>query len=457
VSSRRISRRALLRGAGGIAIGLPFLEIMGEPRTAAAADPVIPQRFIVFFSPDGYIRKNWVPTGDETNFQLGRSLMPLNDFKQNLIVLDGVDNEAAKHGPGDDHMRGMGSMLTGTELLPGTYQGGCCEPSGVASGISIDQKIANVIGKNQKFKSLEFGVLAGNSGNALSYATYAGSNQPLPAENNPGSIFSRVFNEIGGDQSAVDRLQAQRKSVLDAVAASYSSLAPRLGQIDKQRVDLHFSQIRDMETRLTTKANVSALCVKPGQPNVSQTYRQNDQYPNTGKLQMDLMVSALACDLTRVATIQWAASATGPRFTWLGVDRGQHDVSHDGDDNADSQEKLTKIDEWYAKQLAYLMGALKAIPEGPPGKTMLDHTLILWCNELSRGNAHSHPDMPYVLAGGTEAAPGTKKLQMGRFLKYDNKQTVKHNDMLVSIQNVFGINENTFGNPAYCSGALARL
>jgi hypothetical protein len=453
VSSKSISRRTLLRGAGGIAIGLPFLEIMSAPRRVSAADPVIPQRFIVFFSPDGYIKKNWTPTGTETAFTLGRSLLPLKDFQNRLIVLDGVDNEAAKHGPGDDHMRGMGTMLTGTELLNGTQQGGCCEPAGLAGGMSIDQKIAGVIGKGLKFKSVELGVLASNSGTVLGYTSYANSNQPLPAENNPAAVFSRIFADVGGDQSAIDRLQAQRRSVLDAVSASYSSLAPKLGSTDKQKLDLHFTQIRDLETRLTAKTNVSAACIKPTSPTVN--YKSNDSFPDVGKLQMDLMVQALACDLTRVATIQWAASAAGPRFTWLGADRGQHDISHDGDDNADSQEKLTQIDEWYAKQLAYLMSALQKIPEGPSGKTMLDHTLILWCNELSRGNAHSHPDMPYVLAGGTEAA--ANPLRMGRFLQYGSNQTVKHNDLLVSLLNVFGLPDKTFGNPAYCTGPLARL
>ena len=449
--SRRISRRTLLRGAGGIAIGLPFLEIMSRSERAKADPTTIPQRFVVFFTPNGNIRENWKPTGTETDFQLSTILQPLQPFKDKLIVLDGVDNEAAKHGPGDDHMRGMGTMLTGTELLSGTTQGGCCEPAGLAGGISVDQKIAQKIGTSTKFRSVEFGVQAKSSGTVWGYTAYSDGNQPLPPENNPQNVFNRVFAQVGTDQSALAKLAAERKSVLDAVAASYSSLSPKLGATDKQKVDLHLSQIRDLETRLTAPTDVGASCMKPTSPSIS--FNDNDKFPDVGKLQMDLLVMALACDLTRVASIQWENSVGGTRFSWLGMDRGHHDMSHDGDDNTDTVSKLTQINVWYSQQLLYLMTAMSKIPEGTG--TMLDHTLIFWVNELSRGNVHSHPDMPFVLAGGTDAAPAP--LKMGRYLSYPNSPTVQHNNLLVSLLNVYGIADKTFGNPAYCTGPLAKL
>jgi hypothetical protein len=452
MSSRRISRRTLLRGAGGIAIGLPFLDIMARSERASADAPTIPQRFVVFFSPNGTIRERWKPTGGETDFTLSTILAPLEPFKDKLIVIDGIDNEAAKHGPGDDHMKGMGCMLTGTELLSGTTQGGCCEPAGLAGGISVDQKIAQAIGTSTKFKSVEFGVQSKSSGTVWGYSAYADGNQPLPPENNPANIFKRVFADVGTDQNALNRIAAERKSVLDAVSASYSALSPKLGQSDKQKLDLHLSQIRDLETRLTVPADVGASCVKPVLPSTID-FNSNDKFPDVGKLQMDLLVMALACDLTRVASLQWEMSVGGTRFTWLGMDRGHHDMSHDGDDNTDTVDKLTQINVWYSQQLLYLMTAMSKIQEGPG--TMLDHTLIFWVNELSRGNVHSHPNMPFVLAGGTAAAPAP--LTMGRFIQFPDSPTVKHNDLLVSLLNVFGIQDKTFGNPAYCSGPLAKL
>jgi hypothetical protein len=217
----RLDRRALLRGAGGVAIGLPLLEIMTGERRASAQAVAIPKRFVVFFSPDGSIRENWTPTGTEQSFQLSRILAPLEAHKSKLIILDGVDASVARSGLGDDHMRGMGGMLTGVELLPGTTQGGAGDPAGLAGGISVDQKIASAVSQGTKFKSLELGVLSGGGGNVWSYTSYAGANAPLPPDNNPGAVFNRVFGELGGEQLAIQKLRAQRKTVLDAVMDGY--------------------------------------------------------------------------------------------------------------------------------------------------------------------------------------------------------------------------------------------
>jgi Protein of unknown function (DUF1552) len=444
----RLDRRTLLRGAGGIAIGLPFLEIMSRSGSAGAQAAPVPKRLVVFFSPNGSIRENWTPTGGETNFTLSRILAPLEPFKQNLVVLDGVDNVCARNGLGDDHMRGMGAMLTGVELLPGTTQGGSGDPAGLAGGISVDQKIANVIGKSTKFKSMELGVIAGNGGDVWSYTSYSDANVPLPPDNNPASVFKRIFAEVGTDATAAQKLRAERKTVLDAAMDGYGKLAPKLGASDKARMDAHFTEIRELEARLAATVSVGDACVKPAAPTID--YKANDNFPAIGKAQMDLLVMGLACDLSRVATIQWERSVGDVRFTWLGITRGHHAISHDPDSQADSVEMLTKINVWYSEQFAYLLGKLASIKEG--AGTMLDNTLVFWCNELSRGNAHSHPDMPFVLAGGAGGA-----LKTGRFLVYPKTANVPHNNLLVSLMNAFGLPDKTFGNPAYCTGPLSGL
>jgi hypothetical protein len=444
----RLDRRTLLRGAGGIAIGLPFLEIMSRSGRAGAQAAAVPKRFVVFFSPDGSIRENWTPTGTETNFQLSRILAPLEPYKQNLVVLDGVDNVCARSGLGDDHMRGMGAMLTGIELLPGTTQGGAGDPAGLAGGISVDQKIANEIGKSTKFKSVELGVLSGSGGDVWSYTSYSAANVPLPPDNNPASVFKRVFSELGTDTPAIQKLRAERKTVLDAAMDGYAKLAPKLGASDKARMEAHFTEIRDLEARLAANVSVADSCVKPVAPTLD--YKSNDNFPAIGKAQMDLMVMALACDLTRVATIQWERSVGDVRFTWLGATRGHHDMSHDPDTQLDTVEMLTKINIWYAEQFAYLLGKLASIKEG--AGTMLDNTLVFWCNELSRGNAHSHPDMPFVLAGGAGGA-----LKTGRYLVYPKTANVPHNNLLVSMMNAMGLPDTTIGNPAFCTGPLVGL
>jgi hypothetical protein len=228
----------------------------------------------------------------------------------------------------------------------------------------------------------------------------------------------------------------------------YGSLAPQLGAVDKARMEAHFAKIRDLENRLTASVGVGESCVKPVAPTID--YKANDNFPAIGKAQMDLMVMALACDLTRVATIQWERSVGDVRFSWLGADRGHHAYSHDADSAVDTVEMLTKINIWYSEQFAYLLTKLASIKEG--AGTMLDNTLVLWCNELSRGNAHSHPDMPYVLAGRAGGA-----LRTGRYLSYAKTANVPHNNLLVSIMNAMGLPDQTIGNPAYCTGPLTNL
>jgi hypothetical protein len=452
VKSFRLSRRALLRGSAGIAVGLPFLEIMA-PR-ARAATAAAPKRYINFFSPNGTIYPAWVPTAgtSPSSFTLSRILAPLAPNQKSLVVLDGISNVAGTKGNGDDHMRGMGTMLTGTELAPGTTMGGAGTPAGLAGGISVDQSIAALIGQTTKFKSLELGVEAGSAGTVWGYTSYSGASQPLPPDNSPASVFTRVFSTLGTSGSQAQRLAAERKSVLDAVIASYTKLNPRLGAVDRAKLDAHLTNVRDLETRVAAVGGtVGASCAKPAMP--TGDFKMNASFPAVGKLQMDLLVMAMACDLTRVGTVQWENSVGGTQFTWVDptITRGHHDMSHDDDSNADTMEKLTKINVWYAQQLNYLLTALAAVPEPTATGmgTMLDNTVVVWCNELAKGNIHSHAPQPFVLAGGAGGA-----LQTGRFLQFNK---VPHNNLLVSLINLMGGAATTFGNPAYCTGPLAGI
>ena len=178
--------------------------------------------------------------------------------------------------------------------------------------------------------------------------------------------------------------------------------------------------MRDLEKRLlaTESAGGAATCKKPDAPGAPT------DVPLIGQLQVDLLVTAMACDLTRVGTIQWENSVGGLRFSWLGATRGHHDMSHDADSNADTKAMLVKINAWLAEQqFGYLLKRLQATPEGEGN--MLDNTLVLWCNEPARGNSHSRNNMSYVLAGKAGGA-----LKAGRYLKYTK---TNHNNLLVSI------------------------
>ncbi len=440
----RMNRRTLLRGAGGAALALPWLEAMGLPgaRVAHAAG-AFPKRLIVFFTPNGTIRGNWTPTGTETSFTLPRILEPLKPHQQDLVVIDGLDNTAARTGSGDGHQKGMGGNLTGRPLLDPKEGTRYTPRAGLASGPSVDQEIVARTKPDTKFGSLELGVqVFGYEGSVWYYVNYKAADQPLAADSNPASVFKRVFSEVSATPGAPSmaaagdaaRLDMERRAVMDAVLDSYKSLSAKVGAADRMKLDAHATAVSEIQKAIfQPAASVAKSCTRPGEPTIDP--RANDNFPMIGKIQMDLLVSAMQCELTNVGTIQWTRSFSDPRFTWIGINRGHHEISHEPDGNAMAQEQLTKIDTWYAGQLAYLIGKLKAIPEGTG--TMLDNTLIVWCNEVGKGNAHSHNELPFVLAGRAGGA-----IRTGRFLKANGP----HNQLLISILNAFGVPATSFGS-----------
>jgi hypothetical protein len=456
---KRLGRRTLLRGAGGVALALPFLELMGRVEQASAqgasglSPSGFPLRFIVFFSPNGTIPDAWRPTGSGKDWQLSRILKPLERHKQKLIVIQGVDQQG---GGGDGHQNGMGGMLTGQSLNPGAFMGGNGELAGWANGISVDQHIANNIGTQTRFQSLNLAIQAGKNGNNWNRMSYAGPDQPVPPEDSPYSVFDRIFSgftpEPAGPSAAQLLALDRQKEVLGAAMQDYVALNKKLGQADRSKLEAHLNAIRELEARLNIApmpGGAKAACSLPvlGGP---QDVGQNDNFPLVGRLQMDLAAMALTCDLTRVVGLQFNRSVGGARFTWLdaGITRGHHDMSHDGDNVADTVEKLTLINTWYAEQLSYLLDHLAAVPEGDG--TMLDNSVVLWCNELGKGNSHSRSDAPYVLAG---SAGGY--FETNRYLSYEG--TVRHNNLLLSLVQSMGLKDTSFGRADWCTGPLAGL
>lgn len=443
-----ISRRNFLRAAGGSALALPLLNFV-DRRNVSAAPTDFPKRLVLMFSPNGTIPAAWTPGGGETDFTLGTILAPLAPHRDKLLILDNVDMESAYHGPGDGHQTGMGSLWTGTELLAGTdfKGGGDSGTSGWGGGPSVDQHIAKTVGATTKFPSLELGVQVSGA-TVWSRMSYRASNQPVPPENDPGKVFDRVFGSLGADPTGLAKLRARRRSVLDAVTRDFAALSPRLASEDRAKVAQYADALRDIETRLDAGGLVGGSCVKPTRPAVS-SLTDSTKFPEIGKLQMDLLVMALACDLTRVGSIQWSNSVGGKVHSWLGITEGHHDLSHMGDSDAAAQNKLIKINTWYAEQLAYLIAAMKKIPEGTG--TMLDNTVIVWGNELGVGNRHTRRDVPFVMAGSCSGY-----FKTGRYLKYPTG--TKHNSLLLSLCHAMGLAEQkTFGNAAYCPGPLPRL
>jgi hypothetical protein len=432
-----ISRRSVLGAAAALA-GTSFL-----PRPVWAASTAPPKRLVIMFSANGTIFNSWAPQGTETSFTLSPILSALAPYQQKLLILDGINVKSAGFGPGDDHMKGMGHMLTGIELLSGTTMGGAGTPAGFAGGMSIDQRIVQDIGQNTRFPSLEFGVVVQNA-DVWARMIYSGANQPLPPMEDPVAAFARIFSgsTLSAAQAAI--LLQRRKSVLDYVQTTLGGLSTRVSSDDKVRVQQHQDSVSQIEKQLLAQ---TGACTPPMVTATSLTNIAN--YPAIGKTQMDLLIASLACDQTRIASLQWSHSVSDIPMPWLNISTGHHTLSHTADTDTVSQASLVQINTWYASQFAYLLKGLDSVVESD-GSTLLDNCMVIWINELSKGNIHSHQPLPIVIAGGCGGA-----LRTGRFVTYSPQQP--HNNLLVAVANIMGTNITTFGNPAYCTGALPNL
>src|SRR5262249_22340526 len=154
-------------------------------------------------------------------------------------------------------------------------------------------------------------------------------------------------------------------------------LSAQVSLADRQQLEQHLTYLREVEARLDAQSEGTAACSVPARPPAALP--DNDAFPTIGELQLDLLVLALACGQTRVASLQWSRAVSEVRFTWLGIEEGHHALSHMPDADSASTDKLQRINQWYAERYARLIEKLKAYPEG--SGTLFDQCLLLWCNE----------------------------------------------------------------------------
>ncbi len=431
---KSFTRRHFLRGLGASTLALPLLPSLLN----AAEAPGKAKNLIIMFSPNGSLPERWRPSGTENNWTINPNdiLAPLIPHKDDLLVIEGVDMTSAApgngNGIGDGHQRGMGHMLTGRDLLASNAYPG---------GVSVDQHIAQRLGVDPLTMAIK-------PGNATTHSrmSYSAAGQPATPREDPTAIFNSMFGNLDQNPVAAKTLLEQRKSVLDFVKGDMGRIKNKISAKDLQRVEGHLASVRDIEKRLIS-AGEDGVCVEPNLGNVLD-HTRDENFPQTGRLLMDMMVKSFECGLTQVASLQFSRSTGGAQFgSFLdGVTRGHHDLSHDVD--ANSIEQLVKINRWYAEQMAYLISKLKSVTYSD-GTTLLDQTAILWVNELGRGSTHTRTDVPYVLAGSCGGY-----FDLGRYIESDDEP---HNNMLLSLCHAMGVPDATFGDPTYCTGVLKNL
>jgi hypothetical protein len=433
------TRREFIRDLGIGTAALPF--ILNLPSLGFANQQRRKQRLVVMFSPNGIVPSTFWPDSEGELCCLPESLEPLEPFSDRTLIPHGVCDKV--RGDGDNHMRGIGCLLTGIELFPGNIQGGSHTPAGWARGVSIDQEIKNFLQSDPatrtRFGSLEFGVMVPDRADTWTRMVYVGPNKPIAPLDDPYQMFAKLYGHVKDQESL--------KSVLDDLQDELRKVSSLVSAEDRRLLEEHATFVRTMEQELKAPGSQDVGHAVPElEPGVK---RENDNMPRTSKMQIDLMVNSFAADFARVATLQFTNSVGQARMRWLKIEESHHELSHKPDNDREAQDKLTRINHWYCEQLAYLAKRLAETPEPGGHGSLLDNTLIVWTNELGKGNSHTLDNIPFVLVGNG------LDFRMGRSIQYPK---VPHNRLLLALAHGMGQRIKSFGNPNFCGdGILPNL
>lgn len=425
----KLSRRAFLGGAGAV-LTLPMLEFTA-PRIARAEDNIA-RRFLAFYVPNGIHMAGWTPSAYGPNYELTPILTPLQDVKNKLLVLTGLENTPGRPEMAGDHAGGTGAFLTCRHVTK-------TEGADIKNGISVDQMIAEHVGQKTRIKSMQLGTDGGSSaggcdsGYSCAYSrniSWASETQPLSKTVNPQVVFDQLFEGFDPVATSAEKAKRQkyRMSILDYVLDDASRLSGKLGATDKRKLEEYMNGVREIELRI--EKGTGPECTPIDKPPESL------EFPALVKMMCDLMVLAFKCDATRVISFMMGNAGSGRAFKFIGVDEAHHDISHHMSVQ-ENYDKLTKINTWEVAQLAYLLKELDAIEEGDG--TILDNCAVFFSSEIEDGNAHRHTNMPVLLAGGLGG-----KIKPGRHIVYDDAPPVAN--LFISIMNAVGVGATTFGD-----------
>ncbi len=418
ITKKHLQRRTFLKGMG-VTMALPLLDAMIPAGTAlaqTAAAPTLRAGFI--YIPHGAVMSQWTPEKTGTDFEFTPILKALEPHRKQLTIVSGLENRAAIAPP--VHALSPGTWLSG--VAPRKSQ----DPWG---GKTIDQMIADKIGQDTPFPTLELAIEGRGGGGSCDRdygCSYSGTisfrtpNQPLPMETNPRKLFQRLFGQ--GDTPEERKVIArQYSSVLDLVSREAADLQRELGAADKVVLTDYLETVREIERRVEKMEarDLSKLNLPPapaGPPANSDDHL---------KLMFDLALLAYQGNLTRVFSLMMAGEVSNLTYNNVGVPDAYHPISHYGADKT-KIDKCVKIQTYYSTIIARFLDKLKALPDGDGN--MLDHALLVWGSNMSNSNAHNHYPLPMTILGGANG-----KVKGGQHLKYPD-QTPLSNLLLTVVQ-----------------------
>jgi hypothetical protein len=433
ISRKAIPRRTMLRGIGSM-FALPLLDSMVPALSATAETAATPVgRFGVFYVPNGMIMQSYLPATEGAAFELTPTLSALAPFREQIMVLSGLNSLPKGERTGGAHAKATTRFLT--DVTPPNSE------TWLDAGISMDQILAQETGKHTQLASLELAIENGetagacDTGFACPYTntiSWKSASTPLPTQNNPRVIFERLFGDSGSTnpQARLARLQRQ-KSVLDSVTEEVGRLRGALPQSDRRKLTEYLEAVRGVERRI----QIAEQQGDQDLPAVGHPAGIPANWEDHVKLMCDLQVLAFQCDLTRVITFMLGHEHSGMTFPQIGVSDAHHPISHHAQER-EKIEKVAKINAYHVRMFAYLLDKLRSTPDGEG--TLLDHTTMIYGAGIADSNDHSPFNIPVVLAGG-----GAGSLKGGRHIRFKD---VPLANLHLTLLDQFGVHQDRIGD-----------
>ncbi len=438
------SRRSFLRLLSTAGTASIFGRLLWPHVAEAQTAP--PLRFVQIASVHGKDDMYWNPQGTDTSFNINfanATLAPLQPYRSRVLTFQGLDYQVLIDTMRTGHNGGPATCFTGTSIATDSYYS-------TTSGPSLDVALSEQLGGTTPIRSIQIS-------NHADYCTddsmlsFSDSGQKLPNLVSPRDVFDRLFGTfMPPAMSGVDPV-ARRTSLVNYWLKDANALRAKLGAPEQYKLDAHLAALNDIERRITATTVQTAACVPPPQPRVYSDAEISGCSGSAGELLIpertmllaDILAEAFACDITRFAALRISPGLTAQFGMYLTDPTTQTvhiDLAHQMDGSPPAAATLNQVQLWVSTMVAYLLGKLDAINEG--SGTVLDHSLLIWGNELSDPAEHSNTDMPYVVMGGCNG-----KLKMGRAMVYPSG--TPHNKLLCSVANAFDQNLDHFGDPAY--------
>ncbi len=424
LTGKRVSRRQVLRGVGA-GLALPMLDAMVPAARAIAQEVVAPKRFGAVFIPHGERPGVWNPATVGAGFEPSVILQPLAPRLRELTIVSQLANPISGHG------------VTVASWLSGTVPKRTVAED-VRAGKTIDQVIADKIGSDTVFKSIEAatedftGYIGGcDPAYACAYfntLAWRSETEPLPMEINPRNLFERLFGRPGTAAQRLERMRTGR-SILDSVQGDLARLQHEVGPADRSRLDDYLGHVRETEQQIErAERQASGDTHIPDAP-----VGIPDSFAEHVGLQFELIALAYEADLTRVFTFMMSRDVTQRTYPEIGITEPHHALSHH-QGNQEHQKQLVKLNTYHISLFEKFIARLASTPDGDG--TLLDSSMVLWGSGMSESNNHERTDLPTLLVGGF-GGRGSMHVQAAPETPIAN--------MMLSLGQHFGVEMDSYG------------